>query len=119
MASKLQEYLAAGKAAGYAPSLLVHNRTGSVAEQFAAATPGVSVMPSLAEVAAAAPAVVFCMLSNDAATDAMLSGFLSARGRQDDGPLFGEKGDTLVAMEPSLRLFFSTPLPPPSLLPLQ
>ena len=78
MAARLQEHLAGGKASSYAAPLLVHNRTVEVAERFAAATPGVTVARSVADVAAARPAAVFCMLANDAATDAVLAQLLDA-----------------------------------------
>lgn len=78
MAARLQEHLAGGKVPGYTAPLLVYNRTVEVAERFAAATPGVTVARSVANVAAARPAVIFCMLANDTATDAVLGQLLEA-----------------------------------------
>ena len=78
MAARLQAHLASGQVPGFSPTLLVYNRTDSVAEAFAAATPGCRVAPSLVHLAAAAPAVVLCVLSDDAATDAVLAQFLEA-----------------------------------------
>lgn len=77
MAARLQQHLAGG-VAGFSDALLVYNRTTAVAERFAAATPGCRVVKTVAELAAAAPAVVFSMLANDQATDAVLAEYLAA-----------------------------------------
>jgi len=72
MAGKLAGFLASNQAptAGFANNLLVYNRTKSVAEEFAQATPGCQAVGAVADLAPAA-GMVFSCLSNDAATDAV------------------------------------------------
>lgn len=77
MAARLQAHLKGGQLPGYADSLLVWNRTAAVAEAFAAQH-GCRAAKSMAEVAAAKPSVVFSMLANDTAADAVLSDYLAA-----------------------------------------
>lgn len=69
MAARLQAHLAAGKAPGTSKELLVFNRTAAVADEFAASNPGCRAVGSVAELAEAA--VVFSMVANDAAADAV------------------------------------------------
>lgn len=87
MAARLQAHLKGGQLPGYSGSLLVWNRTAKVAEAFAAEH-GCSAAASVAEVAAAKPSVVLCMLANDAATDAVLSQYLAAAQSGGMQPLF-------------------------------
>ena len=76
MAVRLQAHLKSGQLAGLADRLLVWNRTASVAETFAAHH-GCQAVKSVADVAAAKPSVVFSMLANDTAADAVLSDYLA------------------------------------------
>ena len=69
MAGRLAEHLRSGHAAGFDPSLLVFNRTASVAEAFASNT-GATAVKAVADLAATAT-VVFSMLPNDAVADAV------------------------------------------------
>ena len=77
MAARLQVHLKGGQLPGYSDSLVVWNRTASVAQAFAAEH-GCRAAATVAEVAAAKPSTVLCMLANDAATDAVLAEYLAA-----------------------------------------
>jgi hypothetical protein len=68
MAGRLAEHLRSGQASGFDPSLIVYNRTASVAEAFASSTGAIAV-EAVADLATAS--VVFSMLPNDAVADAV------------------------------------------------
>lgn len=88
MAARLQAHLKGGQLPGFSDSLMVWNRTASVAEAFAAQH-GCRAAKTVAEVAAAKPAIVFSMLANDAAADAVLSDYLAAApGGVEEQPLY-------------------------------
>lgn len=77
VAAKLAEWLGSGKAPGYSGPLVVYNRTTATAQGFAHETPGVTAVATVAEVVPAK--IVFSLLANDAAADAVLGDYLSAR----------------------------------------
>lgn len=58
-----------GRETGYASPLLVWNRTTTAAQQFAGETAGAEAVPSIVHFASAA--LVFSVLANDAAADAV------------------------------------------------
>lgn len=90
MAARLQAHLKSGQLPAYSDSLLVWNRTASVAQAFAAEH-SCRAAATVAEVASAKPSTVLCMLANDAATDAVLSEYLTAAAggpSADQQPLF-------------------------------